>query len=409
MTPSVPDGVIDVGNGLFNLRGSFKIAGVVDVGTQASLVELRSGDFVMLDACGLTDVQRRFVDQRTDGGRRVEAFLHLHPFHTLHVEAMARAYPGAKLYGTARHHDRLRSLAWEPLRTDDPALHARYAGDLAFTVPRGVDLVPERESVHFASVLALHRASRTIHVDDTLDGRDASARTRPRTHGTTRSRSRAPPSRRVGGRVFVVPFVVAGLVGAEVDQARLVGRAEDADRHQADAHRNDGSAGDGTGVRVAAIQPADLPRAWARCAGREQRCSRHEAAREQRGEDDDAGEAVQREREPARPRSLRARACVSDGATPRAPTEDGEQDRCAEDAQTEGRPQTEHDARESARGRQQRRERRDPGGRPEGTARPLRGPLVGRHGRAVGTEHLVVVSHLTEFILDELILARNAK
>ncbi|MGE0791732.1 MAG: hypothetical protein AB7S26_39015 [Sandaracinaceae bacterium] len=165
---AVPEGVIDVGDGFFNLRGSFKIGGLLDVGTHASLVQRASGGYVMLDAIGLTDAQRRFVDERTEGGRALEAILHLHPFHTVSVEPMARAYPGAKLYGTARHHRKAPSLTWEPLHTDDPALHARFADVLAFTVPRGVDLVPDNENVHFASVIALHRASRTIHVDDTI-------------------------------------------------------------------------------------------------------------------------------------------------------------------------------------------------------------------------------------------------
>jgi len=35
-------------------------------------------------------------------------------------------------------------------------------------VPRGVDFVSANENVHFSSVLAFHRASKTIHVDDTL-------------------------------------------------------------------------------------------------------------------------------------------------------------------------------------------------------------------------------------------------
>ena len=35
-------------------------------------------------------------------------------------------------------------------------------------MPRGVELVPKNDKLHFSSVLALHRASRTLHVDDTL-------------------------------------------------------------------------------------------------------------------------------------------------------------------------------------------------------------------------------------------------
>ena len=41
--------------------------------------------------------------------------------------------------------------------------------DFAFSVPRGVPLVSDDESVHFSSVLVFHRASGTIHVDDTFN------------------------------------------------------------------------------------------------------------------------------------------------------------------------------------------------------------------------------------------------
>lgn len=35
-------------------------------------------------------------------------------------------------------------------------------------MPAGVDFISANEKVHFSSVLVLHRASQTIHVDDTL-------------------------------------------------------------------------------------------------------------------------------------------------------------------------------------------------------------------------------------------------
>ena len=45
----------------------------------------------------------------------------------------------------------------------------------------GVDFISDREVIHFSSVLALHRNSNTLHVDDTLmvvAPADASARRR---------------------------------------------------------------------------------------------------------------------------------------------------------------------------------------------------------------------------------------
>lgn len=159
--------IIRVADGFWNIRGSFKIGGVVDIGTHASLVRLASGSFVLLDACDF-DAQtvRELADLAGEGG--IEAILNLHPFHTVYIEDMHRRYPEARLYGTARHVRRFPELPWEPEHTEDEELHERYADDFEFTVPRGVDFISANENVHFSSVLALHRASRTLHVDDTL-------------------------------------------------------------------------------------------------------------------------------------------------------------------------------------------------------------------------------------------------
>lgn len=166
--PSLPSSVIATGPGFWNLRGSFKLGGVLDIGTHSSLVRRQNGKFVLLDACGLTDEQQRWVDAETDGGRAIEAILHLHPFHTMWVKAAHQRYPHARLYGTGRHHRLGDGMPWQRETTDSEALHALFADDLTFSVPRGVELIPANESLHFSSVLAFHPASRTLHVDDTV-------------------------------------------------------------------------------------------------------------------------------------------------------------------------------------------------------------------------------------------------
>ena len=90
------DRLIDLGNGFWTVRGSLRIGGVFDVGTQCSLVRLANGNFVFLDSYTLTDAIRAEVDALTDGGARVEAIINVHPFHTLHCEWMHRAFPQAK-------------------------------------------------------------------------------------------------------------------------------------------------------------------------------------------------------------------------------------------------------------------------------------------------------------------------
>jgi hypothetical protein len=141
---------------------------VFDIGTQMSLVRLSSGRYVLLDACELDGPARSFIDERTRGGDELASILNLHPFHTILVRAAHAAYPKAKLYGTVRHVERFAELPWEPTRTEDPETARIFADDFDLSIPRGVELVPDDPNLHFSSVLAFHRASRTLHVDDTL-------------------------------------------------------------------------------------------------------------------------------------------------------------------------------------------------------------------------------------------------
>jgi len=159
---------IQVADDFLNVRGSFKIVGAVDIGTQASLVRRRNGRFVFLDSYALSGAVEREVLELTHGGKDIEAVLNVHPFHTVFARKMHERFPNAKLYGTARHVSRFPELPWEALRTEDPELHTLFAEDFEFSVPRGVDFISANENVHFSSVLVLHRASKTIHVDDTL-------------------------------------------------------------------------------------------------------------------------------------------------------------------------------------------------------------------------------------------------
>ncbi len=152
----------------WNLPGSFKIGGMLDVGTHISLVRRGNGKFVLLDSYTLSDEAGRELDALTNNGADIEAILNLHPFHTIHVKNMHERFPRARLYGTARHLERFPKLRWESLRTEDPDLHKLYAEDFDFSIPRGVDFISANQDVHFSSVMVLHRASGTMHVDDTL-------------------------------------------------------------------------------------------------------------------------------------------------------------------------------------------------------------------------------------------------
>ena len=160
--------ILPIADGFWNIRGSFKVAHLIDIGTHASLVRRRNGKFVLLDSYTLSGDVEEEVRALTNDGAEIEAILNVHPFHTVHVRWMHGRFPRAKLYGTARHLHRFHDLPWEGVRVEDPALHDLFAEDFAFQVPSGVDFISKNENVHFSSVLVLHRDTQTIHVDDTL-------------------------------------------------------------------------------------------------------------------------------------------------------------------------------------------------------------------------------------------------
>ena len=161
------DHIHQIADDFWNVRGSFRIFGVVDIGTQTSLVRKADGRFLLLDSYPLRGDVLAEVESLTDGGSTIDAVLNLHPFHTVHVESTHERFPHADLYGTARHASRAPDLPWQSTRTEDPALGELFP-DLEFSVPAGVHLIPDNEHHHFASVLAFHPSSRVLHVDDTL-------------------------------------------------------------------------------------------------------------------------------------------------------------------------------------------------------------------------------------------------
>ena len=76
--------ILQLSDDFWNIRGSFKIAGLIDIGTQASLIRRENGKFVFLDSYTLGGAVRKEVDELTNAGEDVEAVLNLHPFHTIH-------------------------------------------------------------------------------------------------------------------------------------------------------------------------------------------------------------------------------------------------------------------------------------------------------------------------------------
>jgi len=152
----------------WNIRGDFKISHVINIGTQMSLVRKPDGSFILLDCYELDEPDREELMALTYGGSLIDAVLNVHPFHTVHCEFIQKLLPHARLIGTRRHHQELPDLPWDPALIEERSTQQQFADHFDFSIPAGVDFVPEDESVHVSSVLVRHRESRILHVDDTL-------------------------------------------------------------------------------------------------------------------------------------------------------------------------------------------------------------------------------------------------
>lgn len=161
------DNIIDLGQGFWNIRGSFKLGGVIDIGTQCSLVQLDSGKFIFLDSYTLTEDVRAQVMTITDNGQNVEAILNLHPFHTIHCAQMAKDFPNAINYGSTRHKKQVPEVIWAEDLVESEAVAARYP-ELEFSLPAGLHYISPNDMIHASSLLAYHPASKSLHVDDTF-------------------------------------------------------------------------------------------------------------------------------------------------------------------------------------------------------------------------------------------------
>ena len=161
------DKIIDLGAGFWNIRGTFRLGGVLNIGTHCSLVKLTSGKFVFVDSYTLTDDVRAQVMALTNNGQDVEAVLNLHPFHTVHCAQMAKDFPQAIFYGSSRHQKKVPEVQWAKDLVESDAVAERYP-ELKFSISQGIHYIAPNEMIHAGSLLALHPASKSLHVDDTF-------------------------------------------------------------------------------------------------------------------------------------------------------------------------------------------------------------------------------------------------
>jgi len=162
--------LIEIGKGFWNIRGTFKILGLYDIQTQMSVLQLNSGNFVVVDCVQLTEEIKTELNQLTENGTKVDAFLAVHPFHTEHIKEFCQLYPTFQnYYGCPRHQRQNPAVNWKGL-LNDPAVQQKWEPEISLSIPAGSNFIdPKPESTnHFSSVLVYHKNSRTIHVDDTI-------------------------------------------------------------------------------------------------------------------------------------------------------------------------------------------------------------------------------------------------
>jgi hypothetical protein len=104
---------VEVGNGFYNLKTPFVLYGVIDIGTQMSLLRLKStGTFLVIDTCAMSPAAKEEFDHLTSNGTLIDAVIATHPFHTIYFETFYAMYPTLKYYGTPRHIKTIPSITW---------------------------------------------------------------------------------------------------------------------------------------------------------------------------------------------------------------------------------------------------------------------------------------------------------
>jgi len=161
-----------IGTNFWNVRASFPILkGLVDIGTQMSVIKLSNGKYLLIDTVPLVADLKHEIDALTEGGTKIEAIVATHPFHTLAFPSFYHGYPNAPFYGTPRHIRRQKDIPWVGA-VNDPEVTKKWESEGVFMrIPAGGEFaapVPE-EYNHWSTVWVFHKESRTIHIDDTIN------------------------------------------------------------------------------------------------------------------------------------------------------------------------------------------------------------------------------------------------
>lgn len=171
---------VEIAPGFWNLRAPFFVlGGTLNLGTHMSVVDLGDGRFVAIDCTELTAAAAAELAELTEGGDALVAVLTTHPFHTLAIPSLHALYPSTAdraWYGCPRHLLKCTvDKSGRPIRwagdLNECATRRKFEPQLRMAIPAGgefVDPTPPTRN-HLSTVLVLHAASRTVHVDDCLN------------------------------------------------------------------------------------------------------------------------------------------------------------------------------------------------------------------------------------------------
>lgn len=170
----------EISVGFFNYRTPLNmVGGLIDVGTHMSLCKLDNGNFIVIDTASVDDKAKQDIDVITKSGELIEAVVAAHPYHTLSFESFHKIYPSRniKWYGTTRHRANIPSVPWEQgddnlVGPQSPILDKWRTLGVAMRIPEGAEFI---NPGHFSCVFVFHEASRTLHIDDTLNFFDEDA------------------------------------------------------------------------------------------------------------------------------------------------------------------------------------------------------------------------------------------
>ncbi|ORY51079.1 hypothetical protein BCR33DRAFT_713000 [Rhizoclosmatium globosum] len=160
----------EIAPGCFRLGVPFLLNGVIPLGNHMNFIKLQSGRFIALSTVALDESTLKQVNELTHNGTLLDAVIATNPFHTLAFTQFHKAFPHAQYYGTPRHIRNLPAIPWTGSVADE-SVRKLWSPEIEMRIPDGCEFdapVPENLN-HFAGIIALHVASKTLISDDAFN------------------------------------------------------------------------------------------------------------------------------------------------------------------------------------------------------------------------------------------------